>query len=161
MRTCFQFSVHMLYTSVLFWVNLALGCISWIKQEFVLVVLDNIEVTITWNFIILKSFRALTDHNQSRNSEVVTDSSLDISQLKMTSNERFSVFELLQQLFDHERDVRQWVWDIDIEEDPDYEASSNDNETLSVDLLLSLHHEQTHYLTKMEGCQRLLVGKRV
>lgn len=57
-----------------------------------------------------------------------------LSQLKMTSKKRFSVNEVLSQLFDHESDIEENVSETedDVEEDPDYEASSSDeNETLS------------------------------
>lgn len=73
----------------------------------------------------------------------------------MTSKQRFSSNEVLSQLFDRESVIEENACETEdnVEEDPDYEASSSDeNETLSVDpLLLSLNHQQTCYLPKMES----------
>ncbi|XP_051982284.1 piggyBac transposable element-derived protein 4-like [Xyrauchen texanus] len=54
----------------------------------------------------------------------------------MTSKQRFSVYEILSQFFDSESDIEENVSETDdnIEEDPDYEASSSDeNDTPNVD----------------------------
>lgn len=55
-----------------------------------------------------------------------------LSQLKITSNQRFSVKEVLSQFFDSESDVEDNVSETEdnVEEDPDYDSSSSDeNET--------------------------------
>ncbi|KAL1276900.1 hypothetical protein QQF64_023573 [Cirrhinus molitorella] len=54
----------------------------------------------------------------------------------MASKQRFSVSEILTQVFDSESDIEENVSETEdnLEEDPDYEASSSDeNETPSVD----------------------------
>ena len=56
-----------------------------------------------------------------------------LSQLKMTSKERFSVNEVLSHLFDHESDIEEKVSETGGEVPDDEASSSDENQTLSVD----------------------------